>query len=59
MEKIALLYYHEYCSVVFEHESGMKWCMYCEFDFEFWINFDRQLVDFLLETEYDNSLIIQ
>jgi hypothetical protein len=34
-----------YAAIVMEHESGKKWSIYLEYDFDFWLNFNYDLAE--------------
>ncbi|MCT4666180.1 MAG: hypothetical protein N4A45_13220 [Flavobacteriales bacterium] len=33
-----------YAACIIQHNSGKKWCLYAEYDFEFWINFSEDMI---------------
>ena len=38
-----------YAACIIRHNSGKEWCIYAEYDFEFWLNFSQDMVSGIRE----------
>ncbi len=39
-----------YAACIIKHNSGKEWCIYAEYDFEFWINFSDEMINGIRES---------
>lgn len=58
ISSIKICSHSPYAASVIEHESGKKWSIYFEYDFDFWLNFNHDLAQGI-EKYSDKTIIIK
>ncbi|GAA5496040.1 hypothetical protein Rhal01_02221 [Rubritalea halochordaticola] len=58
IQRITLLKFGLYAGWIVTHEGGEEWCTYAEYDFNFWLNFNKLPAEDLRKSA-DEELIIK
>lgn len=56
--KIVLHRLGAYAALTCEHDDGLTWSAYAEYDRKFWISFDKEIAD-AIEAEHDDYIVLQ
>ena len=58
IEKVIVHKLGEYAALTCEHDDGLIWSAYAEYDRMFWLSFDKEVAS-AIETEHDDYVVVQ